>query len=72
MQIWLKCIRFDFAREIVVGDAWADTVKRYDGTECSAGPTGAGLFEAQICRAVFEGFMPCLVAMAYSWGITGP
>jgi hypothetical protein len=64
---WLSCIRFDFARRTAVGEAWDELVSvNSDGELCSAYPTGTGLFKSQVLKVVFEGLLPCVVAMSFS------
>jgi hypothetical protein len=67
MDEWLRCIRFDFARHAAVGSEWIDVVREYnDGTQCPASPEGAGLFESQVLKALFESLTPFIVAATFS------
>jgi hypothetical protein len=69
MDVWLKCVRFDFARRATVGQAWDGVVREFDGTECPSEPSPTGLFTSQVLKAIFEGLLPCMVAMTFSWKI---
>jgi hypothetical protein len=70
MDEWLRCIRFDFARHAAVGAEWNDVVREYsDGTQCPASPEGAGLFESQVLKALFESLTPFMIAATFSWTI---
>jgi hypothetical protein len=67
VNAWLVCIRFDFARRMIVGDEWDELVSAdSDGELCSAYPTGTGLFESQVFKILFEALLPCVVAMSFS------
>jgi hypothetical protein len=67
MDEWMRCIRFDFARHAAVGVEWIDVVREYnDGTQCPASPVGAGLFDSQVLKALFESLTPFMVAATFS------
>jgi hypothetical protein len=71
MDEWLQCVRFDFARRLSVGDdsVWDEAILTFDGTQCPPAPEGGSLFLTQVARAMFEGLMPCVVAIGFSWRI---
>jgi len=71
MDAWLKCIRFDFARQAALGEKWSDVVGKMggDGILCPASPEGDSLFELQLFRAIFEVGLPLIVAFSFSWRI---
>jgi hypothetical protein len=67
VNAWLVCIRFDFARRMIVGDEWDELASAdSDGELCSTYPMGTGLFESQVLKILFEALLPCVVAMSFS------
>jgi hypothetical protein len=67
VDIWLACIRFDFARRNAAGEQCEELlVANSEGRLCPASPQGTNLFESQVLRSLFEVLIPGMVAFTFS------
>ncbi len=70
VDVWLACIRFDFARRNAAGERWDELlVANSDGRLCPASPQGTTLFESQVLRSLFEVLLPVMVAFTFSFRV---